>query len=201
MQDLIDGYQRFRESAWPERKKVFEQLADRGQRPQTMVIACSDSRVDPAMIFDAGPGQIFVVRNVANLVPPFQPDGTYHGTSAALEFGVLALQVRHLIVLGHGMCGGVRALLEGVPAPLGDFVGPWINLAGRARDRVLACDPADRQLACEHATVQLSLENLMTFPWIRDAVEAGRLRLHGAHFDIRTGVLALLQPDGSFSPA
>ena len=200
MQHLIDGYARFRESAWPERRALFERLAAQGQRPRTMVIACSDSRVDPAMIFGAGPGELFVVRNVANLVPPYQPDGSYHGTSAALEFGVCTLEVQDLIVMGHGLCGGVQALLSDA-APQGDFVGPWIRLAERARSRVLACDAPDRQLAGEHAVVRVALENLASFPWITSRVAAGTLRLHGAHFDVRSGVLATLQPDGSFTPA
>jgi carbonic anhydrase len=201
MDDLIAGYRRFRETAWPERRKLFERLAERGQRPQALVIACSDSRVDPAMIFDAGPGEMFVVRNVANLVPPYEPDGARHGTSAALEFAVCGLQVAHVIVLGHGMCGGIQALLQGVPAPLVDFVGPWIRIAERARRRVLECAPAEPQLACEHEAVRVSLENLMTFPWVRERVEDGRLRLHGGHFDIRFGVLAMIRPDGEFAPA
>lgn len=166
-----------------------------------MVVACSDSRVDPAMIFDAAPGEMFVIRNVANLVPPYAPDATYHGTSAALEFGVRELGVRHLIVMGHGMCGGIRALLDGVPAPLTDFVAPWIGLAAEARRRVLACDPADAPLACEQEVVRLSLKNLRSFPWIAERLAEGSLQLHGAHFDVRTGILALLQPDGSFRPA
>ncbi len=199
MQHLLDGYARFRETAWPERRALFERLAAQGQRPRTMVIACSDSRVDPAMIFDAGPGELFVVRNVANLVPPYQPDGSYHGTSAALEFGVCSLEVQELIVMGHGLCGGVQALLSDT-GPQGDFVGPWIHLAERARRQTLACDTPDRQLAGEQAVVRVSLENLASFPWIASRVAAGGLRLHGAHFDVRTGVLATLQPDGSFAP-
>lgn len=200
MDTLLGGYRRFRDGAWPERRAVFERLAAQGQQPRTMVIACSDSRVDPAMIFDAGPGELFVVRNVANLVPPYQPDGQYHGTSAALEFGVCGLAVTDLIVMGHGLCGGVAALLSD-DAPPGDFVGPWINLAARARRRVLACDAPDRQLAGEHAVVRVSLENLASFPWIAERLADGRLRLHGMHFDVRSGVLALLQPDGTFAAA
>ncbi len=200
MDDLIAGYRRFRTTAWPERRRLFERLAERGQRPQAMVIACADSRVDPAMIFDAGPGEMFVVRNVANLVPPYAPDGGCHGTGAALEFGVLVLQVRHLIVLGHGLCGGIRALLEGGPAPAGDFLGPWIAVAAPARARAMACATANPQLAGEHAGIELSLANLLTFPWIAERVADGRLRLHGAHFDVGSGALALRQPDGSFVP-
>lgn len=200
MDQLIAGYRRFRAVAWPQRRELFEGLARHGQRPRAMVLACSDSRVDPAMIFDARPGEMFIIRNVANLVPPWAPDGACHGTSAALEFGVRALEVRDLIVLGHGLCGGVQALLEGVPPPLGEFVAPWIGLAARARSRVLRCEPAERQREGEYATVHVSLENLMTFPWIAEPVAAGRLTLHGAHFDIRTGVLALLGRDGQFAP-
>lgn len=199
MQHLLDGYARFRETAWPERRALFERLAIQGQRPRTMVIACSDSRVDPAMIFDAGPGELFVARNVANLVPPYQPDGNYHGTSAALEFGVCSLEVQDLIVMGHGLCGGVQALLSD-RRPGGDFIAPWISVAERARRQVLACDAPDRQLAGEHAVVRLSLENLATFPWVASRVADGALRLHGAHFDVRTGVLAVLRPDGVFAP-
>ena len=199
MDALLEGYRRFRVGAWPGRRRLFEHLAETGQRPHAMVIACADSRVDPAMVFDTGPGEIFVVRNVANLVPPYAPDGGAHGTSAALEFGVLSLQVRDLVVLGHGLCGGIQALLEGVPAPLGGFLGPWIGLAGRARARVLACAPADPQLAGEHAGIELSLENLLGFPWLAERVADGRLRLHGAHFDVRSGILTLRQPGGGFA--
>jgi len=200
MQSLLDGYRRFRVGTWPERRAVFERLAAQGQRPRTMVIACSDSRVDPAMIFDAGPGELFVLRNVAALVPPYQPDGNYHGTSAAVEFGVCSLGVTELIVMGHGLCGGVAVLLA-EDAPPGDFVAPWIRLAERARSRVLECDTPDRQLEGEYAVVRVSLENLRTFPWIAERLDDGRLRLHGVHFDVRTGVLVTLQPGGSFAPA
>jgi carbonic anhydrase len=199
MDELITGYRRFRAAAWPERRRLFENLAERGQRPRTMVVACADSRVDPAMIFDAAPGDIFVVRNVANLVPPYAPDVGCHGTGAALEFGVLILQVQHLVVLGHGLCGGIRALLEGPSAAVGDFLGPWIATAARARNRVLECAPADPQLAGEHAGIALSLENLLTYPWIAERVTDGRLRLHGAHFDVRNGVLAVRRADGDFA--
>lgn len=200
MERLIEGYGRFREGAWPERRALFERLAAQGQQPQAMIIACSDSRVDPTMIFDVGPGELFVVRNVANLVPPYQPDGAYHGTSAAVEFGVCTLGVQELIVLGHGLCGGVQALLADTE-PESDFVGPWIRLAERARRGVLACDAGDRQREGERAMVRISLENLSTFPWIASRVAAGTLRLHGAHFDVRSGVLEVLRPDGAFMPA
>lgn len=203
MQTLLPGYTRFRTQNWPEQRELFEQLAAKGQRPRALVIACCDSRCDPATVFDAGPGELFVVRNVANLVPPYEPDGHYHGTSAALEFGISALQIPTLVVMGHAMCGGINALMNGVPETCPDFIRPWISIAQKARARVLlACDDGtDRTKACEYEAVRLSLENLMTFPWVRERVEQGTLQLHGSLFDIRTGILELLQPDGSFAPA
>ncbi len=198
MDDLIAGYHRFRAAGWPERRKVFKALAEQGQSPKAMVVACVDSRVDPAMIFDAAPGTMLTVRNVANLVPPYAPDGAYHGTSAALEFGVCVLGVTDLIVLGHGSCGGVRALLEGAPDAAPDFVAQWMAMAGVARLRCEAAD--DRQQCCEHEVVKVSLTNLLTFPWVAQRVEDGRLTLHGAWFAIETGVLTRLGPDGTFAP-
>ena len=200
MDQLIEGYRRFRASLWQRERERFEALSRYGQRPRAMVITCSDSRVDPQMIFDARPGELFTVRNVANLVPPYAPDAAYHGTSAALEFGVRALGVAHLIVMGHALCGGIQALLEGLPAELGDFVGPWVAIAEPARRRAI-CEPAEkRQEACEHEAIRLSLANLATFPWIREAVAAGRLNLHGCYFDIRSGVLKRLGENGAFEP-
>ncbi len=202
MEDLLAGYRRFRKKGWLEQRAVFESLARHGQAPRAMVVACVDSRVDPAMIFDAGPGEILTVRNVANLVPPYEPDAAYHGTSAALEFGVRVLQVRHLVVMGHGLCGGVRALLEGAPGPGHEFVAPWMSIAEAARVRVMSSvAPEDRQRACEHEAIKVSLANLMTFPWIAERVATGSLALHGTWFDIHTGVLMILQADDTFAPA
>jgi len=151
------------------------------------------------MIFDAGPGELFVIRNVGNLVPPYTPDGAYHGTSAALEFAVRILEVPDILVMGHALCGGVRALLEGVPAEASDFIGPWIGLAAPAKARALArAGILDRQLCCEQETIRLSLENLSTFPWVASRLAAGTLRLSGAHFDIRSGELSVLGEDGAF---
>ncbi len=202
MQRLIDGYREFRSTTWPDRRALYEELAAQGQRPRALVVACSDSRVDPAAIFNAGPGELFVVRNVANLVPPFAPDDGNHGTSAALEFAVRGLEVPDIIVMGHAMCGGVHALLHGTPNPSWHFLGSWIDLASDVRRQVLACTSADEgQQMAEYACVKQSLVNLMTFPWIREAVRAGQLALHGMYFDIRTGLLERLGPDGEFRPA
>jgi carbonic anhydrase len=198
---LIEGYRRFRAEQWPERRAVFERLADGGQAPKTMVIACSDSRVDPTMIFGAEPGELFVLRNVANLVPPYEPDSAFHATSAALEFAVRVLEVETLIVMGHAMCGGIKVLLDGAPDPAGDFLVPWMRIAEPAKHRALERAPADVMTACEQEAIKLSLEHLLTFPWIADRVSAGRLRLTGMSFDIRSGVLTVLGPDGVFKPA
>jgi len=200
MDRLLEGYRRFRHEGWPDRRRLFETLAEHGQHPRALVLCCADSRVDPAMIFDAAPGELFVVRNVANLVPPYAPDERYHGTSAAIEFGVRVLSVPDLVVMGHGLCGGVRALLDGPPPEVSDFVATWIGLAASVRDQAMAnADPVQRQLVGEFETVKLSLVNLLSFPWIAERVAAGALRLHGAHFDIRFGALRLLQADGSFA--
>ena len=200
MHQLLAGYQRFRTHGWPERRATFEALADNGQRPQVMVVACVDSRVDPAVIFDTAPGQLLTIRNVANLVPPYAPDAAYHGTSAALEFGIRVLEIPHLVVLGHGQCGGVRALLDGTPTAAGDFVGQWMSIAEPARRAALRCDePEARERCCEHEVVRISLANLRSFPWIAEREAAGKLTLHGAWFAIRTGVLGVLGADGVFA--
>ncbi len=196
MDDLLDGYRRFRAEVWPRERERFETLAARGQSPRTMVVCCSDSRADPQMIFGAAPGELFVVRNVANLVPPYAPDGAAHGTSAALEFGVRALGVGQVVVMGHALCGGVRALLEGAPVETPDFVEPWMRIAEPARRIALRCEPGEaRQECCEHETVRLSIRNLMTFPWIAERVAAGRLRIRGFHFGIRSGALREIGAD------
>jgi carbonic anhydrase len=201
-ESLIAGYRRFRAETWPQQRARFQELAAQGQSPRAMVIACSDSRVDPQMVLGAGPGELFVVRNVANLVPPYGPDPAFHGTSAALEFAVRVLRVPNVVVMGHALCGGIRTLLEGAPEEASDFVVPWMRIARPARDRVLACEPVDeaRQEALEQEAVRLSLANLMTFPWVREGVEAGRLRLHGCHFGVATGRLTVLGEDGAFAP-
>jgi carbonic anhydrase len=200
MKNLLAGYRRFRAHGWPKQKQAFETLAQ-GQSPKTLVLACVDSRVDPAVIFDTAPGEVLTVRNVANLVPPYAPDAHHHSTSAALEFGVRVLEVRHIMVLGHGSCGGVRALLEGAPEKAREFVAPWMSIAEPARLRAMqGASPEERQQICEHAVVDVSLANLMTFPWIAERVASGKLQLHGAWFAIYSGELLIRRPDGSFAP-
>jgi carbonic anhydrase len=193
MDRLIDGYRRFRRETWSAERARYEALAVSGQRPETLVVACSDSRVDPQTVFGARPGELFVVRNIAGLVPPFTPDAGYHGTSAALEFGVRVLKVARIVVLGHGQCGGVQAMVEGAPKEARDFVEPWMAMAEPVLKHVPNdLDPGEVLHYCEEQVVRLSLTNLMTFPWIADAVAAGRLTLHGFRFAIRTGVLERL---------
>ncbi len=202
MDALIEGYRRFRAETWPDARARFEELAEKGQSPRAMVIACSDSRVDPQMIFSAGPGELFVLRNVANLVPPYMPDATFHGTSAAVEFAVRVLKVDRIVVMGHALCGGIRALLNGAPPEARDFVAGWMTIAQRARTVALRCDTPDaQQEACEHEAVRVSPENLMTFPWVADAVQSGRLTLHGTHFGVATGRLVLVDAEGGARPA
>lgn len=193
MDRLFDGYRRFRTETWPAQRARYQALAAAGQRPHTLVVACSDSRVDPATVFDAGPGELFVIRNVAALVPPWQPGGGYHGTSAALEFGIRVLEVGHLVVMGHAQCGGIDAILHGAPGTAQDFVMPWMDIA---RDALV---PGMTDAEAEAAVVRLSLANLRTFPWIAAAETAGTLKLMGMRFGIHTGVLSRLGPDG-FTP-
>ena len=196
MDRLLEGYRRFRSETWPAERTRYEVLA-RGQQPETLVISCSDSRVDPQTVFGARPGELFVIRNVAGLVPPYQPDAGYHGTSAALEFGVRVLKVARIVVLGHAQCGGVRAMVEGAPKEARDFVEPWMAMAESTLLTVPQDMPAAERLDhCEIEVVRLSLANLLTFPWIQEAVTAGRLELHGYRFDIHTGILAKLEPEG-----
>jgi len=197
---LIDGYHSFRRSRLAADAARYRRLAESGQRPEVMIIGCCDSRAAPETIFDAAPGEMFVHRNVANLVPPFEQAGGHHGTSAAIEFGVVALGVRHLVVMGHGRCGGVAAFLSG-GGPAGHFVGEWISLMTAAAGPVEATEasPAERQQAMEFASVRQSMENLMTFPFVAERVAAGALLLHGAWFDIATGELRVGDGAGDFA--
>jgi carbonic anhydrase len=200
MDDLIAGYRRFRAGTWPAERNRFEELSRFGQHPRALVIACSDSRTDPQMVFNAVPGELFVIRNIANLVPPYGPDDQPHGVSSAIEFAVRTLRVPNIIVMGHAMCGGIKALLDGTPPELPDFVGQWVRIAQPARQRAMQLPAEHRHDFCEHETVRLSLANLMTFPWIKSTVEAGETALHGCFFGIRSGVLERLGDDGVFRP-
>ena len=196
---LLSGYHRFRQDGWTQAKAEYETLAAAGQKPHTLVVACSDSRADPALIFDAAPGQLFVVRNVANIVPPYQPDGKQHGVSAALEFGVRVLGVSRIAVMGHALCGGVNAMINGAPDGCEDFVRPWVAQAEPVVRRAVAgLGEDEKQTAGEHAVVRLSLDNLRTFPWIAEREQAGDLELVGLHFGIADGVLRRMQTDGLF---
>ncbi|KLK92117.1 carbonate dehydratase [Microvirga vignae] len=203
-QRLTDGYRAFVDERLPRERGRFEALAEKGQSPEVMVIGCCDSRVSPEVIFDASPGELFVVRNVANLVPPFETGGDYHGTSAALEFAVQALRVKHIVVLGHARCGGVRAFAdETAPLSPGDFIGRWMSLIKPAGERL---GPHNGNLEeylprLELAAIENSLKNLMTFPCVRILVERGKLELHGAYFGVATGVLLVRDPEtGEFKP-
>ncbi len=198
---LLAGYRRFRDRKWPEARQAYETLAASGQTPHTLFLACSDSRADPALIFDAAPGDLFVVRNVANLVPPYAPDGGLHGVSAALEFGVKALQVSRIVVMGHALCGGVQAMRSDSPPPGLDFVEAWIDQGRPAvRHALQTCDHDHAVQVSEEAIVKLSVDNLRTFPWIAEREAAGALTLTGLHFGIADGVLRVLGDDGQFQP-
>lgn len=195
---LIDGFKQFQERYFGEESSLFAALK-REQKPKTLVIGCSDSRVDPALLTGCAPGDLFVVRNVANLVPPCEHDGAYHGVSAALEYAVCFLEVEHIIILGHSGCGGILALLEGnSQGKSGEYISKWVEIAGPARDivqRHMADKPLQIQAeACEQISLLISLENLLTFPWLRERVEAGSLFLHGWYVDISTGNLFCYLP-------
>lgn len=194
---FIAGFERFQGKYFGRDRELFDQLRH-VQRPQVMVVACCDSRVDPAILTGAAPGEMFVVRNVANLVPPYDLGGNFASVPAALEFAVQSLEVEHIIVLGHARCGGIHALMSEVE-PGGEFIGKWVGIAQRARERVLAELPDKpttlQERACEQAAILVSLENLMTYPWIARRVAVGTMYLHGWYFDIAEGSLL------SYSPA
>jgi carbonic anhydrase len=191
---LLSGYRNFMKGRYASESGRFRALAREGQAPETMVIACCDSRAAPEVIFDAAPGELFVVRNVANLVPPYAPDGSYHATSAALEFGVQSLKVKNIIVVGHGRCGGIRAALAPASEPLspGDFIGKWMSLLAPAADAVTGntlLTAGERQTSLERISIRYSIANLRTFPCISILEAKGRMTLSGAWFDISTGEL------------
>ena len=207
-EEMLDGYREFRSGDWKVQRDRWEQLAQ-GQSPQVMVISCSDSRVDPAQILGVAPGEIFVVRNVAALVPPFETTPGRHGVSAALEFAVQFLKVREVVVMGHGMCGGCQAALtqdlHGNELGQGGFVAHWIDMLDDVREPIaaeLGTEGRDAERAMELAAVKVSLENLRTFPCVQQKEAAGTLTLRGAHFAISDGILYLLdEATGEFRPA
>ena len=205
---LIEGYARFRANSWAQERERWAELAE-GQSPKVMILACSDSRVDPSQIFDARPGEIFVMRNIAALAPPYETSEGYHGVSAALEFAVTQLEVAEILVMGHGKCGGCAAALTGqfddAPDGGGQFIANWVGMLDEARaavrDRHAAVDDA-ALTDMEREAVKVSLKNLRTFPWIAEREVAGTLRLHGAHFSIAEGRLYILNgAEDTFRPA
>ena len=207
MKQLIEGYRRFREKSWNREHERWAELRE-GQNPQVMILACADSRSDPAQIFDSRPGEMFVARNIAALAPPYETSSGLHGVSAALEFAVTQLEVGELLVMGHGMCGGCAAALTGafddVAPGEGHFIGDWVRMLAETREQVRARHAElDRAafLDMEHEAVKVSLANLRTFPWIAQRERAGSLRLHGAHFSIAEGRLYVLdEAEGTFRP-
>ncbi len=206
--ELMEGYKRFRQDVYPAKRARFDELVADGQHPKLMIIGCSDSRVDPAQIFDVDPGDIFVVRNVAALVPPFETTPGHHGVSAAVEFAVQMLEVKQIVVMGHGMCGGCKAALtgdlDGENPGAGGFIADWIRLLDPVRQPVVhehGTTGRDAERAMELAAVKLSLENLRTFPWVREKEQSGELKLRGAFFAITEGVLKVLdEASGEFLP-
>lgn len=196
MERLIEGYRNFRASYYEQNRALFENLARHGQSPRVLLVGCSDSRVDPAVILGAQPGDLFVLRNVANIIPPYSPDAAHHGTSAAIEFAVRVLCVSDVVVLGHAQCGGAKALLEqNVTEGNTDFITGWMSIARGARDRALALQlsnaqpPEVAQRICEQEIIAISMSNLMTFPWVREKVEKGELGVRGWWFDLDSGKL------------
>jgi carbonic anhydrase len=201
---LLNGYRNFMQGRYAAESSRYRNLARDGQKPQTLVIACCDSRAAPELIFDAGPGELFVLRNVANLVPPHEPDGEFHSTSAALEFAVQVLKVSSIVVLGHGRCGGIKAALDPAAEPLspGDFIGKWMSLVSPAAEAVAGnsmMTATERQTALERISIRYSIANLRTFPCIRILEGKGKIALHGAWFDISSGELWVMdQATGDF---
>ncbi|MCP3393582.1 carbonic anhydrase [Bradyrhizobium sp. CCGB12] len=193
---LLEGYNAFATNRLPAEQSRYRELSVKGQSPEVMVIGCCDSRVSPEAIFDVGPGELFVVRNIANLVPTYQPDANAHGVSAALEYAVTVLKVKHIVILGHAQCGGIRAFVDKIePLTPGDFIGKWMQMfikpgeVVEQRDHETMAQFVER---IEKAAVFRSLENLMTFPFVRKAVESGQMQLHGAYFGVAEGTLFVL---------
>lgn len=206
-ESLTDRYRRFKHRIFVPNADQYEELATYGQDPKIMLISCCDSRVDPETIFNAMPGELFIIRNVANLVPPFETSGKFHGVSAAIEFAVLNLRIQHLVVMGHSGCGGIKAALDQSAAiqTEAQFISRWMSMLDDARLRVLAANQmgsSDKRLdALEKEGVKTSIKNLRTFPFVAERETKGKLNLHGAHFDIKNGTLTILNHSrGQFFP-
>jgi carbonic anhydrase len=202
---LITGYRSFLDGRLSTEQTRYRELAEHGQSPEVMVVGCCDSRVSPEVIFDARPGELFVMRNVGNLIPPYETGGSYHGVSAALEFAVGVLRVKHIVVLGHAQCGGVRAFVEdNEPVSPGDFIGRWMSLITPAAERIGPrgeSSLAEYVTRLEQASIAHSLDNLLTFPRLRKLIERGDVTLHGAYFGVATGRLSVRDPvSGAFVP-
>ncbi len=202
-QHLLDGHANFLAGRYAREKERIRDLAEAGQTPSTLIIACCDSRAAPEMIFDSGPGELFVLRNVANLVPTYQPDGGQHGTSAAIEFAIKGLHISNIVVMGHGRCGGIKAALDPNMKPLdaGDFIGKWMSMLGELPSQLgqnTLMTAAERQTAMERISIRNSIRNLRTFPYVRNLEDEGKLAVHGAWFDISTGELWIMDNNGDF---
>jgi carbonic anhydrase len=201
---LLEGYRAFMSERYAREKGRYRELAQGGQRPTTMIIACCDSRAAPETVFNAGPGELFVLRNVANLVPPFEPGGGQHGTSAAIEFAVNSVGVKDIVVMGHGRCGGITAALgDGVPIAQGDFIGKWMSLLRPVTEEVAKytiLTDHERHTMLERLSIRNSIANLRSFPYVQSLEAEGKLAVHGAWFDISTGELWVMDPDsGDFT--
>ncbi len=193
---FIDGVSRFQQQHFGDNPKLADELS-RGQKPLALLIGCSDSRVDPALLTDCAPGDLFMIRNVANLVPPYEPGGGFHGVSSALEYAVCFLEVEHIIIMGHSQCGGINGLMGMADgSSVGEFIGKWVNIAAPARDKILKempDEPPEEQAhACEKEAIQISLNNLQSFPWVKERMSQGKLMIHGWYYNIGTGQLKFL---------
>ncbi|SFV37441.1 carbonic anhydrase [Devosia crocina] len=202
-QHLLDGHANFMSGRYSRERDRYRDLASAGQTPTTLMIACCDSRAAPEMIFDAGPGEMFVLRNVANLVPTYQPDGGQHGTSAAIEFAIKGLNIANIVVMGHGRCGGIKAALDPAMKPLdsGDFIGKWMSMLGELPSQLGQNDlltASERQTAMERISIRNSIRNLRTFPYVAALEQEGQLAIHGAWFDISSGELWVMDESGDF---
>lgn len=196
---LVRGYERFKEKYFSGKCDLYSNLVSEGQQPKVLIVGCCDSRVDPSIVFDCSPGDIFMIRNVANIVPPCEHDGHYHGTSAALQFGVCSLGIQDIVVLGHSHCGGIQALMKEKPKPDPyDFVSEWMSIADEARETVLATHSnknfKEQAHACEKEGILVSLKNLRSFPWVTEREKKGSLSLHGWHFNLESGIIKAYDP-------